>query len=268
MCKYFKRQDLLKILNTRAKQFETESGKPNKIINTFEDNDDYCLLVNQCRIYQKAKRFIIITEQKLHIIPFNKIIGYEVIDLNEGRKPLYSATTTVTKTDTGDMIKRAIIGGIVSGGVGAVIGGVTAKKKTKISTAEEYANMMSRYCSSLPDMDLIIKFDDLMSPKIKISFDQYKENVEEFADILNVIIRRNAETEETDTSKIENIKSAFWATSKKLGLEPTDEYGKTERERIEEEKKREEKAKKEQIYGLLLLALIVITFICFIFYIN
>lgn len=38
---------------------------------------------------------------------------------------------TIIKTSNGNMMTRAIIGGVVSGGVGAVIGGVTAEKTTK-----------------------------------------------------------------------------------------------------------------------------------------
>lgn len=238
MYNFFKRQELRKILDTRAEVFENKSGKPDRVIDSFYNNDGNCKLINQCRIYNEAKRFIIITERKLYIIPFSKIIGYDVVNLNEGRTPVISATTIVSKTDTGDMIKRAVIGGVVAGGVGAIIGGTTAKKKasSNLSTAEEYVNMMRRHYSSLPDMELTIKFDDLIAPTIKIPFDQFKKKVEDFVDVLNVVIRRNAESNITDDSSVENIKSAFWSTCEKLGFKPTDEFGKSAQERKEEEK--------------------------------
>ena len=251
MYKYFKRNDLRLILDTRAAQFEAKSGKPDKTIDSFYNEEGNCLLINQCRIYQKAERLMIITEHKLHIIPFSKIIGYKVVNLNQGKTPLYSATTSITKTDNGDMIKRAIIGGVVAGGVGAVIGGATAKRKTtkSSSTAEEYANMMSRYMASLPDMELTINIDDVISPSIKIAFDQCKKSVEKIADTLNVIVRRNAESVETVDSKVESIKSGFYSTSQKLGLIPTDEYGQTAKMVKEQEEREQEQIARQKKQG-------------------
>lgn len=263
MNKFFKRQVLRKIIDARAENFEGISGKPDRIIDTFYNNNGNCLLINQCRIYNEAKRFIIFTEQKLYIIPFGKIIGYEVLNLNEGRTPVLSATTTVGKTDTGDMIKRAVIGGVLAGGVGAIIGGATAKKKTSTnqSKVDEYAGIMRNYLSSLPNMELIIKFDDLNVPTIKISFDQYKKAVEDFADVLNVVIRRNADSNVVENSAVEIIKSAFWSTSEKLGLKPTDENGKTAKDRIEEERLEQEKIERENKKNILAFVLFVVALI-------
>ena len=43
-------------------------------------------------------------------------------------------TVSKTKTNTGSMVGRSIVGGALFGPVGAVLGGATAKKKTKTTT--------------------------------------------------------------------------------------------------------------------------------------
>lgn len=75
---------------------------------------------------------------------------------NEDCKPVHSSTIQVTQTDTGNMVKRAIIGGILGGGIGAVIGGATTKTKT---TTEDniYAGVLNQ-----PLYELRIKFDDII----------------------------------------------------------------------------------------------------------
>lgn len=85
------------------------------------------------------------------------------------------------------MVKRAIIGGILGGGIGAVIGGATTKTKT---TTEDniYAGVLNQ-----PLYELRIKFDDIITPVIKINFDTNKNMVQEVVNSLDVIVRQNAD---------------------------------------------------------------------------
>ncbi|MBQ7420178.1 MAG: hypothetical protein IJV17_05495 [Prevotella sp.] len=262
MYKYFERKDLRIILDLTAEQVESLSGKPDKTIDSFYDPNDNgnCRLINQFRIYQKAKRFVVITENEIIIIPFSIIIGYSVVNLNEKRKPLYSATITTTKTDNGDMIKRAVIGGAVAGGVGAVIGGLTAKRNTRssFSSAEEYANMMNRYMDSLPDLELTINIDDILSPSIKIPFDQCKRSIETMAETLNVIIRRNAELDIVDNSMIEIVKSSIFSICRKIELMPANEFGMTARMVKELEQKQQEQEIRQKKLSHIAITIIVI----------
>lgn len=208
-------QDLKKILNHAVKDYEVEFGEPDKIIDTIYDMGyGYRLLENQCRIYLKSKSLVFVTIGCIYIIPFDKIIGYEVVNLKENAQPLYSATTTTTTTDTGNVIKRAVIGGALAGGVGAIIGGTTAKTITNQQT-----NMFD-YLNYLPNLELRINIDDILSPSIKIPFDQFREEAEETAASLNVIIKRNADNNIQEDTKILVQKYKIDDLSNSIGIAP------------------------------------------------
>lgn len=102
-------QDLKKILNFEVKDYEVELGQPDKVINTIHKivERGCSLLNNQCRLYLKPKKLIFITMDHLIIIPFDKIIGYESIDLKDDTTPIRSATTTITTTNTGGYSKKS-----------------------------------------------------------------------------------------------------------------------------------------------------------------
>lgn len=191
-------QDLRKILNLVVKDYEIELGVPDKVINTIFNMEEivhgYYSLINQCRIYLKSKKLIFVTTDSISIIPFNKIIGYEVVNLKDLTVPLYTATTTTTTTSTGDVLKRAVIGGALAGGVGAVIGGATAK-----STSKQEPNFFD-YLKYQPNLELRINVDDILSPLLTIPFDKFNDNANEVASVLNVILKRNADSQDQEES--------------------------------------------------------------------
>lgn len=233
--KCYKLIDLRKILNESVKCYEEKYGNSDKIIETFYNTMDhgYWDLINECRLYIEAKQLVITTPLVSYSIPFARIIGYDIIDVNGNRStPLITASTTITKTDTGDMIKRAIIGGAVAGGVGAVVGAATAKKTTtsKLSKIDEYRNLI-RMNTNSTNLALIIKTDDISSPTLEIPFDMFRKEAEELAASINVIITQNANTTEIDESKISTKTSNLVSIGRKMGIEPTDPYKKYEEER-------------------------------------
>lgn len=259
MHSYYKLEDLHKILDSCVERHDKDLGMPDKVIESFETYDGYKEVVNQCRIYQKAKKFVIVTSTKLYIIPFSKIIGYDIIDSNKGSTPLFSATTTTTTTDTGNMVKRAVIGGALAGGVGAVIGGLTATKTTTSqSTAEEYAAMMDRYISSIPNLELSLGLDDLLLPTIKIPFGKFKKEIEDFAATLNVVIKRNAETTENDDSEIINSSPAIRSTGAELGIEHRDPFLEQRKKKQEEDEIREATEKSDSRLGTIVFVMLII----------
>lgn len=71
---------------------------------------------------------------------FEDILDAEIEDLATQHT---TGGDIVTKTKTGSMIGRAVVGGVLTGGIGAIIGGATAKKEslvmpTKIHTIHRY----------------------------------------------------------------------------------------------------------------------------------
>ena len=80
------------------------------------------------------------------------------------------------------MAGRAVVGGILTGGAGAVIGGATAKKTTvsKQSSDKVYH-----------DYTILINVDSLSDPIIKIPMGSDGKTVNEIVAMMNVIIHRN-----------------------------------------------------------------------------
>lgn len=261
MHSYYKIEDLRKILDACAEKYDKDLGEPNKLIESYDSYGGLKEVVNQCRIYQKAKKFIIITSTKLYVIPFSKIIGYDIIDKNKGDNPLYRSTTITTKSDNGDVVKRAIIGGAIAGGVGAIIGGLTASKTTSNqSTVEEYAAIMNKYISSIPVLELTLGLDDLLSPSIKIPFGENKKEIEEFAATLNVVIKRNVEITENDESEIIYSSPAIRSTGKDLGIVHRDPFLEIEKKEIEEKELISAKNKEDSGLAQIIIIIMIIGF--------
>jgi hypothetical protein len=63
-------------------------------------------------------------------MPFEKIIGFELKD-NQTTVTKTTSLKYKTSTNTGSMLGRAVVGGILTGGVGAVVGAATAKKNNR-----------------------------------------------------------------------------------------------------------------------------------------
>lgn len=89
-------------------------------------------------IVSEEKELIRICEKDL---TFSDILNFKVTD---DSKDIYTPAKYETKTDTGSMLGRAVVGGILTGGVGAVIGGATAKKQT-IQTSKQVHRISHDY---------------------------------------------------------------------------------------------------------------------------
>jgi hypothetical protein len=106
-----KRLSGLDILVTRIKE-----------INNFE-RDDY--IYNQGYNYGIAidnthKKFCIVTRSSTKLYNYNDLLGVELIENGE----------TLTKSLRGSQIAGAAVGGLLLGGAGAIIGGLSGKKET------------------------------------------------------------------------------------------------------------------------------------------
>ncbi len=130
-------------------------------------------------IYVFESSSIIIIDDKP--VKFENIVSYEV---NDNTKILRSSQDLAyTETNTGSLIGRTIVGGLIGGGVGAIIGGVTASKKTTVYHSPEIIDH---------NYSIKIKLNEISNPIITIDLGSDPKNVlEEIVDILSIIIKRN-----------------------------------------------------------------------------
>ena len=117
-------------------------------------------------------------------ISFDKVISFDVTD-NQIMVTTSEAGSATTKTSTGSMIGRAVVGGLLAGGVGAAIGGSSAKRRTDIQSGPQTT-------STSHDYKVYLMVDDLKEPSICIPFGDSTDMVQRFVSYLTVIIRRNS----------------------------------------------------------------------------
>ncbi|MCD8297984.1 MAG: hypothetical protein LUC88_10475 [Prevotella sp.] len=86
-----------------------------------------------------------------------------------------------TKTSTGNMLGRAVVGGVLMGGVGAAIGGATAKKNTVGVLQDDII---------IHDYTVIINVNDIANPIVRIGCGERGSIVNEIVGLMNVIIRQ------------------------------------------------------------------------------
>ena len=111
---------------------------------------------------------------------FNEIIGCNIKDDLQIEK---SSVTYKTKTSTSSMLGRAIVGGVLTGGIGALVGGATARKKT--------VAVPSGNDKTIHDFTVVINTNDLSCPVfyVKCGADELLAN--ELHGIINAVISKN-----------------------------------------------------------------------------
>ena len=117
-------------------------------------------------------------------IPFDKIIGFELKD-NQSSVTKITSPEYKTSTNTGSMVGRAIVGSVLTGGVGAVVGANTASKTTKV------VKEGSRETTIKHNYRISINVDDLSNPVRTIEIGSNEDTADKIANVLNVILHRN-----------------------------------------------------------------------------
>lgn len=120
-------------------------------------------------------------------IPFNMIIGFSLNDDSETILHNESASQSITKTDSGSMIGRAAVGGILLGGIGALAGATTAQKETITSPLVRQSTSIIKH-----NYSLFLNIDDLSNPIREIELGSDINKVQTIVNIFNIIIKRNA----------------------------------------------------------------------------
>ncbi len=109
---------------------------------------------------------------------FKDIISFNILE-SSSKTPLNQ--TFKTKTSTKSVLGRAVVGGLLLGGVGAIIGGATAKK-----TIMPGQNINTNYYYVI-----VITVNSLSNPNIKLDIGDKVEIVQEISSILSIICERN-----------------------------------------------------------------------------
>ena len=179
-----KEQDRIETAQKQKEQKEAErrfksdveklSKENGTIIKQFDfgtKNIDDCILV-----FAETRKIWIFGK----VCNFNEFIGCSIKDDLQIEK---SSVTYKTKTSTSSMLGRAIVGGVLTGGIGALVGGATAKKKT--------VAVPSGNDKTIHDFTVVINTNDLSCPVfyVKCGADELLAN--ELHGIINAIVSKN-----------------------------------------------------------------------------
>lgn len=139
--------------------------------------------------FDTEKHIYVFEERKILLlqnepIPFDNILGFELKD-NQSTITKTTSPKYKTSTSIGSMVGRAIVGGILTGGVGAAVGAATAKKTTEV-VEEGKTRTITRH-----NYKITLNIDDMSNPVRIIEFGSYDDIAEKVANVLNVILHRN-----------------------------------------------------------------------------
>lgn len=154
--------------------------------------EEYINIYGDCSvdITYKGGRFYVFEQSQIvilstEVIPFSKIIGYNLTD-NQVTIRENIGYESKTTTATGSMLGRAVVGGVLTGGVGAVIGAATARKNTVTMPTQD--NIKT---SVTHDFKIYVNLNDLSNPTIIINVGHNTDNAYKIANVLNIIVERN-----------------------------------------------------------------------------
>lgn len=119
-------------------------------------------------------------------IPFSKVLGFSLNDDTTQITQNHTGYESVTKTSTGNMLGRAVVGGVLLGGVGALAGATTARKET--TTTPTINNTTS---VTLHHYIIYINIDDLRNPTREIDLGADTNKAQNIANLFNIIVQRN-----------------------------------------------------------------------------
>jgi len=124
-------------------------GKPEQIIRILDNK-----LKNAFMVFPRAKSVYVHSK----VIPYSQMVSCEVKD--DSYNTVTGTKEEITKTSTGSMAGRAIVGGLIAGPLGAVVGGATAKKTTEVIDNTQTITNHHYY--------VIITLADVSTPMVKI----------------------------------------------------------------------------------------------------
>lgn len=103
--------------------------------------------------------------------------------LSDSQRIIRGSAIHDTKSNNRNMAKRAIVGGMIAGGAGAIIGGATSKNQTVTNYGED--KIYHNYT-------VIINVNNLSNPILEIPLGDDDKKTNEIMGFFNVIINRNS----------------------------------------------------------------------------
>ena len=150
-------------------QMEKETKVKKQELHSFNDNiysklGSCTLEINTSNnFYKDIQHTIMVYDNYKLIIIYGRQYNYtDILDFNINNEVSYK-----TSTSTGSMVGRAIVGGVLSGGVGAVIGGTTAKQNTKSSITKYKINISMRDMAN-PVITVETSLEDICNKLISV----------------------------------------------------------------------------------------------------
>ena len=174
---------LIKDAARREDEYKTlvkRMSNPSKILRlpTEQELTSFYIMVNE-----KTEQILI----KQKIYSFSEIVGFELFDNQQiieyrGKQKI----TSTTKTNTGNMIGRAVVGTAMAGGIGAVIGGSTAKRNTDTTVSDVKTTKVISH-----DYIVSVTIKNINHPVEKIRLFSDKSLTDEICALLSIIISNN-----------------------------------------------------------------------------
>ncbi len=173
----------------RKRRRQTEQEEYDKALADFDTKFGECTMNENLGDWNEhnIKSRVLIYEQSSVIIinskkyEFSDILGYSLVD--DATSETITTSVGTAKTSTGSMIGRAVVGGVLTGGLGAVAGAATAKKNIS-DNATSQTTTTHKYT-------LYINVNSIQEPTIALRIGNSVSKAQKLAGVINVIIERN-----------------------------------------------------------------------------
>lgn len=141
---------IVAIIGMSQKEAKSKEEKLNAASSKFGKYSSLCEFGNHRFIlYDKDSHRLMVNDK---IMDSRKLLSLKTTEKHPKTTVTYREET-VTKTSTGSVIGRGVVGALVAGPVGAVIGGTTASKKTEVIKVPESHTTSGDYTITLIDED-------------------------------------------------------------------------------------------------------------------
>lgn len=155
-------------------QLETKYGAITKQININGETLSHKTLNSQLIIFEGSNKVLF----KGRLREMSDFIDCSMVD---NSKVIGGATTAEVKTQSGNMIKRAIVGDVLLGGAGAIIGAATSKKKITYNTSPAIETH---------DYKVVINLNDFSEPIVTLQYGSNYEKANMIFSLLKIIVTR------------------------------------------------------------------------------